>query len=333
MANTPFISVIEQTARNGIPHHFECEWPLSPGTWWEGHSYPREDRVDFYLRDITERKTAERKLNDAAEKMRQQMEDLQAAQSELAQARDILEKQNELLEERVRERTAQLGETISDLETFSYSITHDMRAPLRAMQGFSRLLLESHGAQLNPEGMEYLNRIANSANRLDLLIRDVLRYSNIVRARVKLEPVDLDRLLRDIIGDYPGFQEPNAEILIPEPLPKVLGNEAFLTQCFSNLLMNAVKFVAPGVTPRVEVTTTRNSNTVRVTVRDNGIGIPPEHQQRLFTLFHRAQNHYPGTGIGLAVVRKAVDRIGGQVGLDSKPGKGSAFWLELQAIP
>jgi signal transduction histidine kinase len=83
----------------------------------------------------------------------------------------------------------------------------------------------------------------------------------------------------------------------------------------------------------VEVTTTRNSNTVRVTVRDNGIGIPPEHQQRLFTLFHRAQNHYPGTGIGLAVVRKAVDRIGGQVGLDSKPGKGSAFWLELQAIP
>lgn len=255
---------------------------------------------------------------------------LKQAQDDLAQARDQLKLQNEALEQRVRERTAKLQETIIDLETFSYSITHDMRAPLRAMQGFSKILIESHGPKLEPEAVDFLQRISNSANRLDMLIRDVLSYSNIIRAELKLVPVDADKLLRDILREYPGFQPPQAEIKVRERLPVVLANEAFLTQCFSNLLSNAVKFVAPGTRPRVEVSAEKKDGVARLNFKDNGIGIPPQHQRHLFTLFHRAQSKYPGTGIGLAVVSKAVERMGGKAGVESDAGKGSTFWVELQ---
>lgn len=255
---------------------------------------------------------------------------LKQAQDDLAQARDQLKLQNEALEQRVRERTAKLQETIIDLETFSYSITHDMRAPLRAMQGFSKILIESHGPKLEPEAVDFLQRISNSANRLDMLIRDVLSYSNIIRAKLKLVPVDADKLLRDILREYPGFQPPQAEIKVRERLPVVLANEAFLTQCFSNLLSNAVKFVAPGTRPRVEVSAEKKDGVARLNFKDNGIGIPPQHQRHLFTLFHRAQSKYPGTGIGLAVVSKAVERMGGKAGVESDAGKGSTFWVELQ---
>jgi signal transduction histidine kinase len=249
---------------------------------------------------------------------------------EQKRAEEFLRTANELLEHRVEERTAKLRETINDLETFSYSITHDMRAPLRAMQGFSKLLLENHSAKLNAEAVEYLTRISNSANRLDLLIRDVLSYSNIVRAELVLGPVDIDTLIRDIIRDYPSLHPEKADITVPQTLPAVLGNEAFLTQCFSNLLDNAVKFVEPGVRPRVEISAEVLDDLARFKVQDNGIGIPQEHRRGIFKLFHRAQHAYPGTGIGLAVVQKSVERMGGKVGLDSTPGAGSTFWVELR---
>jgi signal transduction histidine kinase len=224
-----------------------------------------------------------------------------------------------------------LQETINDLETFSYSITHDMRAPLRAMQGFSKLLIEAYGEKLDAEALDYLQRIANASNRLDLLIRDVLSYGNVARTQLQLMPVNVDKLLHDIIREYPGFQPPQAEIQLRGPLPEVLGNEAFLTQCFSNLLGNAVKFVKPNTVPRVEVFAERRDAMVRFQIKDNGIGIPAPYHHRLFKLFHRAQNHFPGTGVGLAIVRKAVERMGGDVGLESEVGQGSTFWVELKA--
>lgn len=319
----------QKAAENRQPLHFETESAVKPGTWWEVHLYPREERLDVYLRDISERKIYEKKLFESAKQLRQHVGDLQAAQKELAAAKDKLSAQNEQLELKVRERTAKLQETVDDLETFSYSITHDMRAPLRAMQGFARLLLEGHAAKLDEEGMDYLKRIANSANRLDLLIRDVLSYSNVVRSPVKLVAVDADKLAREIISEYPGMQPPAAEVTICGRLPWVMANQAFLTQCFSNLLGNAVKFVPPNTMARVRVSGEAQNGHIRISFVDNGIGIPPEHQGRLFTLFQRGQSSYPGTGVGLAVVRKAVERMGGQVGLESAPGKGSTFWLEL----
>ncbi len=288
------------------------------------------DELLANVRMLLRLREAQQALIETNERLQRHIRDLESAKSDLAEAKEQLSRQNEMLEARVRERTAKLQETIHDLETFSYSITHDMRAPLRAMQGFSKMLLDHHMSKLDAEGADFLERIASSANRLDLLIRDVLSYSNIVRAQLTLVPVDIDRLIRDIIRDYPDVQPTNARIHIMDKLPPVLGNEAFLTQCFSNLLGNAAKFVAPGVTPHIEVSYVRQDGFIRVKVKDNGIGIAAAHQQGIFKLFHRAQNTYPGTGIGLAVVQKAVERLGGRAGMESEPGKGSTFWLDLR---
>ncbi len=243
-----------------------------------------------------------------------------------------LEKERSGLESRVAERTAQLQTTVSELESFSYSLSHDMRAPLRAMEGYTQLLRTMLNGKLGSKENDFFDRIMASAERLDALIQDVLQYSRVARAPLELKPMDLERIVDQIIGDYPALQEPSATIELQKPLLPVLGHEAFLTQCISNLLSNAVKFVAPGVKPRVRVCTKRLGNEVRLWIEDNGIGIPAESQKQIFGIFQRlhGNNSYPGTGIGLAIVQKAVERMGGRVGVESAVGNGSKFWLQLK---
>jgi signal transduction histidine kinase len=303
---------------------------------------------------------------------------------------------NSELERRVAERTASLEETISDLEDFSHSITHDLRAPLRAIRSFAQILGEECLACGRPQAQEHIHRITRAAARMDKLILDVLQYSRLARSELRLTPVDVHELLRGIVESYPAFQPSEVEIQIDGPLPRVLGNEAALTQCFSNLLGNAIKFVAPGTRPQVRVwaewlgnpkpeirdpkegrnpksetrdeplgagvaplpptnhrspaTQHATGNTpqasalnslnlqpstlnplVRLWFADNGVGIPKDAQERIFKMFHRLDKSYDGTGVGLTVVRKAVEKMGGRVGLDSEPGKGSRFWVELRA--
>ncbi|MDB6034922.1 MAG: multi-sensor hybrid histidine kinase [Verrucomicrobiales bacterium] len=255
------------------------------------------------------------------------------------------------LEQRVAERTARLQESIGDLEHFSYSITHDMRAPLRAMQGFSRLLLGPMGEQPAVR-QEFLTRIAEASDRMDKLIRDALDYSKVAKSELPLAPVDTDALVRSLIASQPDFQRPLAEIWIEGHLPPVKANEIGLAQCFSNLLENAVKFVKLGERPKVKIRAETRClrrteqdaaskqggsdgnpiKRVRIWVEDNGVGIPQESQGRIFQIFHRLSTNYDGTGIGLALVRKVVDRMGGKVGVESEPGKGSYFWVDLAGI-
>ena len=219
------------------------------------------------------------------------------------------------------------------------------------MQGFAQILQDDYGAKLDEQGMHYLQQIRRSAARLDHLIQDVLTYSNVLHATDVMEPVDLNRLIPDIIQTYPNGRK--TEIHIQGKLPKVFGNEALLTQCFSNLLSNAAKFVSPGTTPHIEVraedrisvnhqppkatatlpTFSGHGNaTVRIWIEDNGIGIAPEHHERIFGMFERINpaKAYEGTGIGLAIVRKAAERMGAQLGFESELGKGSRFWIQLQ---
>jgi signal transduction histidine kinase len=237
------------------------------------------------------------------------------------------------LEERVAERTARLAETISELEAFSYSVSHDLRAPLRTMQGYSHYLLEDVGHLLPEQSRAHLDRIAACATRLDTLVQDILTYSRVARDDLEVASVDLNRLIHDIIEEYPGFQPPRAKITIRGPIPAVLGHQGSLTQCVSNLLGNAVKFVPPGVTPAIAIDGERDGAEVRVRFCDNGIGIDPAALPKIFKMFERVhpQGKYEGTGIGLAIVRKAVERMGGSVGVDSTPGKGSQFWIRLRA--
>jgi signal transduction histidine kinase len=204
---------------------------------------------------------------------------------------------------------------------------------------------------------EYVQRIMAAAGRMDKLILDVLQYSQAARSELTLSPVDVEVLLRGIIESYPAFNSPQVQIRIDGSLPRVLGNEAALTQCFSNLLDNAVKFVAPGVEPKVRIWAREvpecemrngeaglpsgNPNpargiprsavpSVRFWVEDNGIGIPKAAQDKIFKLFHRLNQNYEGTGVGLAVVRKTIEKMGGDVGLESEPGQGARFWLQLR---
>ncbi len=231
------------------------------------------------------------------------------------------------LESLVQQRTARLNEMVSDLEAFSYSLVHDMRAPLRAMQSFAALLAEECGHGESADF--YARRIRTAAERMDLLIRDGLHYACVMRAELPLKPVDVATLVCGIIQTYPTFEFPNAQIEIVRPIPLVNGNEATLTQCLSNLLGNAVKFVSPGVRPRVRVWGEAHGDRVRLFFQDNGIGIAADHQSKLFKIFERLNSTYEGTGIGLAIVKKAAERMGGTVGVESTPGVGSKFWLEL----
>lgn len=242
-----------------------------------------------------------------------------------------LKESNQRLEGLVKERTSELQELVNELEHFSYTITHDLRAPLRAMHGFAGLLSEECMDTLNEQCREYLRRITTAAGRMDRLIMDALSYSKVVRHEMPMEAVDISRLLEGMIESYPMFQPPKADVKIVGELPAVLGNEAGLTQCFSNLLGNAVKFMPPGRMPVVRVSSERHGARVRIWCEDNGIGIPPAMQARVFVMFQRLSKDYEGTGIGLALVKKVVERMGGAVGVESEPGKGSRFWIELLA--
>ena len=249
-------------------------------------------------------------------------------------ARDITDsvRAKEKLEEAVAERTASLREAMAQMEEFSYTVSHDLRAPLRGMQVYTDALLEDFAPVLPPEAARYLDRIAKNAARLDKMILNVLTFSRIARTELRLERVNMDRLVHQIVEHYPGLQAPGAEMQI-KPLHEVIGHEPSLTQALSNLLNNAVKFVAPNVKPKVSVWSERQEDRVRICIADNGIGVDPKFHHRLFSMFERVHpaSNYEGTGVGLAIVRKAVERMGGKVGIESDGVSGSRFWIELRA--
>jgi len=270
-----------------------------------------QEVIQCNIRDITDRKRVER---------------------ELLAAKDVISRHASQLEELVNERTSELRETVSELQAFSYSVSHDMRAPLRAMQGYAKVITECYaGKCLDATAAEYLQFISRAAIRLDHLIQDVLSYTKVLRAEAPLTRVNLDLLTCDLIETQSFAKQPGAEILIEGSLPPVLGNEALLTLCISNLLSNAVKFVSPGTIPCVRIRAEVTGGEVRVWFEDNGIGIAPENHDRIFRMFERIHptSQYEGTGIGLTIVRKAVQRMGAQLGLQSQLGKGSKFWILL----
>jgi PAS domain S-box-containing protein len=235
------------------------------------------------------------------------------------------------LERQVNERTASLREVMAQMEEFSYTVSHDLRAPVRAMRGYADIILQDHGWRLDRDARELLTRILRNGARMDRLILDLLTYSRLNRRDLRLEPVSLDKLVRDVVQQYPDMRPDRADINVDGPLPDVIAHEPSLTQVVSNLLSNAVKFVPPNGRPQVRVSVDRRDAQARLWIEDNGIGIKPEHQSRLFGMFERIhpEQNYEGTGIGLAIVRKAIERMNGAVGMESDGVSGSRFWIEL----
>ena len=252
-------------------------------------------------------------------------------EAELAKVHTDLREHAHRLEATVQERTAHLRQTIAELESVSYSLSHDLRGPLRTIQGFAQLVLDDAGERLNSEERDLLGKAIKAAHRLDRLIQDVLTYSKVSRQTVTLESVDVEKLIRQIIDERPELRSPRAELEIVSPLLPVMGHEASLTQVITNLLDNAVKFMPPDRSPRIRISSRPAGGQVELWFEDNGIGIPREAQPRLFAIFQRVhdEKRYPGTGIGLAIVRKAVERMGGTVHLESELGVGTRFCVRL----
>lgn len=251
-----------------------------------------------------------------------------------ARLREQLQAYTTELEQRVAERTAALQSANESLEAFGYSVSHDLQAPLRAMQGLAEALLEDYGDQLDPLGREYAEHIVSSAQQMARLITDLLSYSRLSRTEMNLRPLRLDSVIAEVCDERLAseLQERQAQVTVERPLPDVMGHYPTLVQVLTNLITNAVKYMPADRSPQVRIYAEPRGEWVRLWVEDNGIGIDPHYHERIFNVFERlhGEESYPGTGIGLAIVRKGVERMGGQVGVESQLGQGSRFWLELR---
>ncbi|YAG15297.1 histidine kinase [Nostoc sp. DSM 114161] len=275
--------------------------------------------LDGLIEDITFRKHAEIEIQQLnlrlEERVRERTSELEVANRDLVQTNQLLAMANQ------------------DLEAFSYSISHDLREPLRAIQAFSSILLENQESQSDLKNKQnYLQRIIASTQQADRLVQDLLEYSRLTHTEMPLQAINLSLLMRQTLRQLElELTHRQARVEIEEPLAEVIANSTILIQVITNLLTNAIKFVAPGVQPLLRIWTQKHNGFVRLWVQDNGIGIEERYQKRIFNVFERLHSYeiYPGSGIGLAIVRKGVERMGGQVGVESQLGQGSRFWLDL----
>jgi PAS domain S-box-containing protein len=252
--------------------------------------------------------------------------------TERVRVKEELRELNATLERRVDERTAELSALNKQLEAFTYTIAHDLRTPLRSVQGFAEALREDYVDLLDGDGRDMLRRIANSAERMDDLIRDLLEYSRLTRTQLPVEPTELSEVFRVVLGQVQGeLERRGAVVRIEAPMPRVLGHPGALVQVVTNLLTNAVKFVAAGTAPQVRVWAETRGNCARVYVQDNGIGVDERHHERIWQVFERLHTleEYPGTGVGLAIVQKSLEQMNGTVGVQASTQGGSCFWFEL----
>ncbi len=248
---------------------------------------------------------------------------------EREQLRKELEVHRDHLEELVGERTTELERAVKDLESFSYSISHDLRAPLRAINGFSEILRDAEKDKLSEDGKRILERIARSAVRLAQMIDDILEYSRSGRQSLKTSRVDLRALANKIAEEFHD-EYPGTEIRIGE-LPAVVGVPSMLTQVLQNLIGNACKFSGRRSSPQVEVGASRVDGEQVFFVRDNGAGFDMQYAEKLFGMFQRmhTDSQYPGTGVGLAIVKRLVERHGGRIWAEAAPDKGATFRFTL----
>jgi len=241
------------------------------------------------------------------------------------------ERSREELQTAVQRATHDLQETIDELDSFSYSVAHDLRAPIRAMHGYAEAILDGEATGASAE--QCARAITDSAEQMDLLIQDLLAYSRMARGELEQQPIQLRFVIDEALTHMRQVLEPaRLELDVPDDLPRVLGHRATLFQVITNLVSNGVKFVRPDVAPVLVLRAEVRPDTVRLWCEDNGIGIAAKYHDRIFGVFERLHRaaQYPGTGVGLAIVRRGMERMGGRYGVESEPDNGSRFWIELR---
>lgn len=246
-------------------------------------------------------------------------------------AEEEMRKLNAELEERVFERTEQLQSVNKELEAFSYSVSHDLRAPLRAITGFSNLLIRDHGEELNKEAARKLEVIIGESQRMGTLIDDLLAFSRLGRKVIQLADLDMTEMAQSTFDDlYKQNDGPAVEFKLAT-LPRGKGDRSLLGQVWTNLLSNALKFSSNRKHPVIEVNAISDEQEYIYFIRDNGAGFDPRYQSKLFEVFQRLHdaNEFPGTGVGLALVQRIITRHGGRVWAESKPDAGATFYFSL----
>lgn len=251
---------------------------------------------------------------------------------------------NESLEQRIAEHTAplqaanaELSQINQELESFTATISHDLKAPLRVIEGYSQLLLRFHAQRLDDDGKQCLNSIRTATTQMNQLIDDLLAYTHIERKVLEYAEINLESIIEEILAVHADQIETRG-VTVEQDIrcPVMRGDEIGITLALRNLIDNALKFTAHVPQPRLAIGTETVGDTVRLWVKDNGIGFDMRHHDRIFAIFQRLhpQDAYPGSGVGLAIVQKAIERMGGRVWAESSPGAGATFYLEIpHAIP
>lgn len=259
--------------------------------------------------------------------------DLQQIDDERARAEQDLRLAKDELEERVERRTAELRAANSELESFSYSISHDLRAPLRAIDGFSRILEEDHADELGDEGKRQIEIIRSNTHTMAQLITDLLSFSRISRLEVNAAPVDLARLAGETLGAITRDREVEQNFQVDE-VPPAHADSAMIRQVLENLFSNAVKYSEPKPGGTIRFSAEPGARFVRYVVSDQGVGFDANYSGKLFGVFQRLHHaeEFEGTGVGLSIVKRIIEKHGGEVGAESILGEGATFWFTLPVI-
>jgi light-regulated signal transduction histidine kinase (bacteriophytochrome) len=276
-------------------------------------------------------------IQQAAETLRRAKDDLEI---QVAQRTEELREANAHLsvelderrraEQRLARYTQELARSNAELEQFAYVASHDLQEPLRMVASFTQLLAKRYRGKLDQDADEFIGYAVDGANRMQRLINDLLAYSRVGTRSKPFKVVDANIIFREARDNLAKALEESGAVIFQEPLPVVVGDEVQLLQVFQNLIANAIKF--HGAEPQqIQVAAQRQGQEWVFAIRDNGIGIPPEHQERIFSIFQRLhhRSEYPGTGVGLAICKKIVERHGGRIWLESQPGQGSTFYFSI----
>jgi len=288
------------------------------------------DLILLAIEDVTEQKQAREALQKAYADLERRVAE---RTRELALANQRLQKEIEerkRAEERLAQKAKELARSNADLEQFAYIVSHDLREPLHVAAGFLNLLSRRYKKNLDAKGQEFIDCALDSLQRLEQQIQDLLDYSRVTTRGKEFTEVDLNQVVAQVLRDMSLLiQEKKAQISC-DPLPLVMGDAAQLTRVYQNLIGNALKFCGDKP-PRVHLGAKEDAGEWLFFVQDQGIGIDPRHYDRIFRMFERLhpRSQYPGTGIGLAICRKIVERHGGRIWVESEPGKGSTFWFSL----